>query len=281
MRIGILGGTFDPVHVGHVAAGVSARHVLQLDRVLFVVANAPWQKAGRRLATAEDRFDMVKAAIDGLDALDGPDRPDRPHDANGLDRLDPIDRPKGLDGPDRPDGADRPDGPDRPDRPDGPHDANGLDGPDPLDRPDRPDGPDRSDRPDGPHRLGGHGLEPSRMEIDRGGTTFTADTVNELHRLHPTAELFLIVGTDVADDINAWERVEEIRTTTTLAVVTRPGAAPVPMPGWRVEQVEMPLLAISSTELRNWVAQGRPVDGLVPPGAVRLLRERGLYAGSG
>ena len=192
MRLGILGGTFDPVHVGHVAAGVSARWALNLDTVLFVVANAPWQKAGRRLASAEDRFDLVQAAIDGVE-----------------------------------------------------------------------------------------GLVASRLEIDRGGTTYTADTVNQLHAQHPGAELFLIVGTDVADDLHTWDRADEIRQRADLAVVTRPGAAPVPLPGWRTHRVEMPLLDISSTELRRWAAEHRPLDGLVPPKAVRLLRERGLYADPG
>jgi nicotinate-nucleotide adenylyltransferase len=189
-RIGILGGTFDPVHVGHIAAGVSARHVLQLDRVLFVVANRPWQKAGRPLTEAEDRLDLVAAAIDGID-----------------------------------------------------------------------------------------GLAASRLEIDRGGVTYTADTLAALHDEHPDAELFLIVGTDVADDMHTWERVEEVRRLATIAVVTRPRAEPVPMPGWRTATVEMPLLDISSTELRHWINTGRPVDGLIPAQAVRLLHERGLYAG--
>lgn len=192
MRIGILGGTFDPIHVGHIAAGVSARHILDLDAVLYVVANEPWQKADRRIATPQDRFDVTAAALDGID-----------------------------------------------------------------------------------------GLEPSRIEIDRGGVSYTADTVAELRRLHPEAELFIVVGTDVADDLHTWDRVDELRRHTTLAVVTRPGATPVPMPGWRVAQVEMPLLDLSSTELRRWIAQGRPVDGLIPPQAVRLLRERALYAGPG
>lgn len=189
MRLGVLGGTFDPIHVAHVAAGVSARHTLHLDRVLFTVANRPWQKAATRVTPAEDRFAMVAIALDGID-----------------------------------------------------------------------------------------GLEASRMELDRGGTTYTADTLATLAAEHPGAELCLIVGTDVADDLHTWERVDEIRALATLAVVTRPGAAPVPLPGWRVETVEMPLLDISSTELREWLAAGRPVDGLVPAPAVRLLRERGLYA---
>jgi nicotinate-nucleotide adenylyltransferase len=189
-RIGVLGGTFDPVHVGHVAAGVSARHVLQLDRVLLVVANRPWQKAGRPLTGAEDRLELVAAALDGIE-----------------------------------------------------------------------------------------GLEASRLEIDRGGVTYTADTLAALHDEHPGAELFLIVGTDVADDMYTWERVEDVRRLATVAIVTRPGAEPVPMPGWRTATVEMPLLDLSSTELRRWVAEGRPVDGLIPPKAVRLLHDRGLYAG--
>jgi nicotinate-nucleotide adenylyltransferase len=190
VRLGLFGGTFDPVHVGHVAAGVSARHALGLDRVLFVVANAPWQKQGRDIAGAEDRFDLVAAALDGIE-----------------------------------------------------------------------------------------GLEASRMEIDRGGLTFTADTAAALLDQHPGTELFLIVGTDVADDLHTWERADELRQAVTLAVVTRPGADVVPLPGWRFEAVEMPRLDLSSTELRRWVAEGRPVDGLIPPAAVRLLRERALYAG--
>jgi len=69
-RLGLFGGTFDPVHVAHLAAAVVARHQLRLDRVLLVVAGDPWQKQGRDLAPAEDRFAMVAAAIDGVDGLD-------------------------------------------------------------------------------------------------------------------------------------------------------------------------------------------------------------------
>lgn len=69
-RIGILGGTFDPVHVGHLVAAVQARHALALDRVLLVVAGDPWQKHGAVVASAADRVDMVVAAIDGIDGLE-------------------------------------------------------------------------------------------------------------------------------------------------------------------------------------------------------------------
>ena len=68
-RLGILGGTFDPVHVAHLAAAAAARDQLGLDRVLVVVAGDPWQKRGRVGAPAEDRFDMVRAAIDGSERL--------------------------------------------------------------------------------------------------------------------------------------------------------------------------------------------------------------------
>ena len=69
-RLGILGGTFDPVHVAHLAAASAARHQLHLDRVLLVVAGDPWQKRGHVQAPAEARYAMVDAAIDGVDRLE-------------------------------------------------------------------------------------------------------------------------------------------------------------------------------------------------------------------
>lgn len=70
-RLGILGGTFDPPHVGHVVAAADVRHALGLDRVLLVVANLPWQKAGiRPITPAEHRLAMVRAAVDGVEGVD-------------------------------------------------------------------------------------------------------------------------------------------------------------------------------------------------------------------
>src|SRR5881628_2444235 len=70
-RIGVFGGTFDPVHIGHLVAAVNVRHALRLDRVLLVVANVPWQRAGARVVTpAEDRLAMVAAAVEGIDGLE-------------------------------------------------------------------------------------------------------------------------------------------------------------------------------------------------------------------
>jgi nicotinate-nucleotide adenylyltransferase len=69
-RLGVFGGTFDPVHVGHVIAGAETRAVLGLDRVLFVVAGDPWQKRGRVVASSADRLALVRAAVDGIEGLE-------------------------------------------------------------------------------------------------------------------------------------------------------------------------------------------------------------------
>lgn len=192
-RIGIFGGTFDPVHVGHLVAAVNARHQLQLDRVVLMVANVPWQKAGaRRVSPAEDRYDMVREAVGQVP-----------------------------------------------------------------------------------------GLEASRMEIDRGGPSYTADTVAEMARSHPGAELFVVVGWDVSAELGTWERFEEVRELASLVVVNRPGTPPpvgLVQQGWRMEAVTVPNLEISSTDLRARAADGRPLDYLVPGPAVHVIRRRGLYS---
>ncbi len=191
-RLGILGGTFDPVHVGHLVAAVNARYELDLDRVLLVVANEPWQKVGSRPVTpAADRLALVQAAVEGVE-----------------------------------------------------------------------------------------GLEASAIEIERGGLSYTADTVAELQDRWPGVELHLIVGADAAAGLGSWERVEEVRSEVVLVVVNRPGTAISTaglLDGWVVRMVEVPALEISSTELRDRVASGRPLDFLVPMPAIRVIRERGLY----
>jgi len=190
-RIGVFGGTFDPIHVGHLVAAVNVRHSLGLDCVLLVVANVPWQKAGSRdLTPAEDRFAMVKAAVGDV-----------------------------------------------------------------------------------------AGIEASRLEIDRGGPSLTADTLGQLAAADPGCQLFCILGADAAAGLPTWERVDEVRQRATLVVVNRPGAGPpAGLDGWRVEPVEVPALDISSTDLRARIADGRPLDYLVPESAVRCIRERNLYA---
>jgi nicotinate-nucleotide adenylyltransferase len=198
-RLGILGGTFDPVHVGHLVAAVNVRHELALDRVLLVVANQPWQKLGTRPVTpAADRLALVDAAV----------------------RSSP-------------------------------------------------------------------GLEASAIEIERGGVSYTADTVAELRAREPAAELFLIIGADVAPMLSTWERVEEVRRAVTLVIVNRPGTRVTrvgsggPLAGWKVATSEIPALEISSTDLRERAATGRPLDFLIPTEAIRQIRDRNLYGDGG
>ena len=190
-RLGIFGGTFDPVHIGHLVAATWALEALALDRVLLVVANVPWQKAGTRTVTpAEDRFAMVEAAASGWP-----------------------------------------------------------------------------------------GLDPCRMEIDRGGPTYTIDTVRQLQRDLPAAELVLVVGSDVVAGLTTWQDEPTLRHLVTLAVVGRPGAPPVlPPPGWRAVTVPVAPFDVSSTELRERLESGLPVDGLVPDAVIRCIEQRGLYA---
>jgi nicotinate-nucleotide adenylyltransferase len=188
-RIGVFGGTFDPVHVGHLVAAVEARRALELDRVLMVVAGDPWQKRGNVAASAADRLAMVEAAVAEVE-----------------------------------------------------------------------------------------GVEACDLEIRRPGATYTADTLEALAR--EGRSLYLIVGADVAASLHTWTGVERIPALATLAVVDRAGVPPAPDPagdGWRVERLSIPRLEISSTDLRARASRGWPLDGLVPPGAIRILRERSLY----
>jgi len=191
--IGIFGGTFDPVHVGHLVAATWAREAFGLERVLLVVANVPWQKAGTRTVTpAEDRFLMVDAAVAGVT-----------------------------------------------------------------------------------------GLEACRMEIDRGGPSYTADTVREILASEPAARPYVIVGADVAAELETWQRVEELRHAATLVIVDRGGlGSDGDPPGWRVERLRIPALDISSSQLRHRLAEGRSVDFLIPEPAIRCIRQLNLYAES-
>jgi nicotinate-nucleotide adenylyltransferase len=190
-RIGVLGGTFDPVHAAHVVAAVDVRAALSLDRVLLIVAGDPWQKRGRVVASAEDRLALVEAAVADVD-----------------------------------------------------------------------------------------GIEASAMEIERGAPSVTADTLEDLAA--PDRELFLILGSDAVANMPTWRRLEETRDLATVVVVERAGdrdASP-PGPGWRFERVRIPRLEISSTDVRDRLADGRPVDGLVPPSVIRTIRSRDLYTGT-
>jgi nicotinate-nucleotide adenylyltransferase len=190
-RIGIFGGTFDPIHVGHLVAAVNARVAADLDELLLVVSNSPWQKEGSRAITpAEMRFLLVKDAVLGVD-----------------------------------------------------------------------------------------GLSASDIEIRRGGSSFTIDTVEELNEADPEVEVVLVVGADAAAGLTTWHRYEELAKRVELVVVNRPGAfvEPATLSDWSVSFVEVPSLAVSSTEIRQRVADGRPLDFLVSRHTIEFIASNHLY----
>jgi nicotinate-nucleotide adenylyltransferase len=195
-RIGVFGGTFDPIHIGHLVAACWCRDALELDRVLLVVANEPWQKIGtREVSAAEDRFAVVAAAVEEV-----------------------------------------------------------------------------------------HGLEASHIEIDRGGASYTADTIHELRAAYPGAQLHLVVGSDVAAELGTWHRLEEIKGLVTLVVIDRGGTAPgcVPQGTWEgslsARHLRIPTIEVSSSELRERLRRGESVDFLIPAPAIRSIRRLGLYS---
>ncbi len=121
------------------------------------------------------------------------------------------------------------------------------------------------------------GLEASDLELRRGGDSFTIDTVAALLDEDPSRELFVVVGQDAAAGMPSWERVDEIRSRARLVVVERPGVVGSLPDGWCFDRVEVPRLEVSSTDLRARVADGRPLDYLLPEAAISCLRERRLY----
>ena len=125
------------------------------------------------------------------------------------------------------------------------------------------------------------GVTACDVEIRRGGSSFTFDTVSMILADDPDTEIFVIVGADVAASLPTWHRPDDLRSLVTMAIVDRPGSAPPPVPaGWAFRHVVMPRLDITSTDLRERVALGRPIDGLVPPAVGSVIRDRGLYRGS-
>ncbi|MGB8858791.1 MAG: nicotinate-nucleotide adenylyltransferase [Ilumatobacteraceae bacterium] len=121
------------------------------------------------------------------------------------------------------------------------------------------------------------GLEAGRVEIDHGGPSYTADTLEFLAHAHPGASLFTIVGDDAAAKIETWERYAEVADRSTLVVVDRPGD-PVQLPeGFAWVRVEVPHLEVSSTDLRDRCRDGRPLDYLVTEPVLDVIRDLGLY----
>lgn len=117
-------------------------------------------------------------------------------------------------------------------------------------------------------------------EIRRGGPTYTVDTLNELHQENLNAEIFLIVGADTASRIHTWHRYEDVLSLSTLVVVNRSDASSTLAPELaqaQVELVSMPAVDVSSTQIRDAVAQGSSIEGMTTAGVLSVIDAQGLY----
>ena len=127
--------------------------------------------------------------------------------------------------------------------------------------------------------VAGHDfLVVSDLEVRRGGSTYTVDTVEQLLADEPGATIDLVLGADAVAGLNSWHRAEELADLVGIAMVNRPGGAPEhPSGPWRIRRIDVPQIAISSTEIRSRVADGRPIDFLVPDGVRSIIEQHGLY----
>lgn len=114
----------------------------------------------------------------------------------------------------------------------------------------------------------------SSIEIDRGGSSYTIDTVEFLRAEMPDAELVLVLGSDVVPDLNSWHRHDDLRDLVSLGIVDRPGdVGAEPPPGWTSVRIPAPLVDLSSSMLRARLAAGEPVDYLVPREALEVYEQ--------
>ncbi|MGV0785865.1 nicotinate-nucleotide adenylyltransferase [Mycolicibacterium sp. XJ2] len=196
-RLGVMGGTFDPIHNGHLVAASEVAHRFGLDEVVFVPTGQPWQK-DRDVTAAEDRYLMTVIAT--------------------------ASNPR---------------------------------------------------------------FSVSRVDIDRGGPTYTKDTLRDLHALNPDADLYFITGADALASILTWQNWEDMFAIANFVGVSRPGyeldgkhiaAAVKELPDDALRLVEVPALAISSTDCRKRAQENRPIWYLVPDGVVQYVAKRKLYA---
>ena len=193
-----MGGTFDPIHHGHLVAASEVADQFELDEVVFVPTGQPWQKRDRLVTAAEDRYLMTVIATAA--------------------------NPR---------------------------------------------------------------FSVSRVDIDRGGATYTKDTLRDLAALNHDTDLYFITGADALASILSWQNWEELFSLARFVGVSRPGyeldgehiaEAMKELPEHALTLVEVPALAISSSDCRLRAQQSRPIWYLVPDGVVQYVSKRGLYA---
>ena len=188
-----MGGTFDPIHHGHLVAASEVQSWYDLDEVVFVPTGQPWQKSHREVTSAEHRYLMTVIAT--------------------------ASNPR---------------------------------------------------------------FTVSRVDIDRPGPTYTIDTLRDLSAAMPDADLFFITGADALAEIFTWRDAEQLFDLAQFVGCTRPGyemddEAIATIPADRVTMIEIPALAISSTDCRDRHRRGEPVWYLVPDGVVQYIGKHDLY----
>ncbi len=203
MRLGLFGGSFDPVHYGHLLLAECCREACRLDHVYFVPAAVPPHKQEHELTPAPPRIEMLELAIAG-------------HEAFSV----------------------------------------------------------------------------SRYEVDRGGLSYTVDTLGHFRTTQPEAELFLVVGADMLHDLSHWHEASRVCELAILVAAQRPGmgeadfsclihiASPERIELFRRHRVAMPQVGISSTEIRRRVAAGSSIRYWTPRSVEKYIEAHGLY-GSG
>jgi len=189
-----MGGTFDPIHHGHLVAASEVQALFELDEVIFVPTGEPWQKSHRVVSPAEHRYLMAVIAT--------------------------ASNPR---------------------------------------------------------------FWVSRVDIDRDGPTYTIDTIRDISAQRPGAELFFITGADALSQILSWHDAEEALKLARFVGVTRPGydLTDEHLPVDSVTLLDVPAMAISSSDCRDRVRAGRPVWYLVPDGVVQYINKHRLYRESG
>ena len=193
-RLGVMGGTFDPIHHGHLVAASEVASRFDLDEVVFVPTGQPWQKADRQVSAAEDRYLMTVIAT--------------------------ASNPR---------------------------------------------------------------FTVSRVDIDRPGMTYTVDTLRDIRAERgDDVDLYFITGADALAQILTWRDAEKLFELAHFVGCTRPGvelASPdiAQLPQDRITLMEIPALAISSTDCRLRVGEQEPIWYLVPDGIVQYIAKRGLY----
>lgn len=197
-KIGIMGGTFDPIHYGHLVAAEEARWQFGLEKVIFIPAGHPPHKVSRKISEARHRLAMTRLAIES----------------------NPF-------------------------------------------------------------------FAASAIEIERPGLSYTINTVRDMRNTYPLTDIYFITGADAVLEILSWKHIDELLDQCCFIAAKRPGyrlgRLKTKLPGLRKEQlkritvIEVPALAISSTDIRQRVQTGRPIKYLLPEAVEKYIREQGLY----